>query len=184
MFAKKTTTMLAITTVATTLTFGALFATAQEKYGFGRSVHADEIARYDSDIHTDGKGLPSGSGDVALGRELFEIQCAVCHGENLEGVREMGAQTLHDGRRDIKKLPYASSLFDFIRRAMPLTDPGSLSNDETYGLVAFLLSETGVINDPNLKLDAKSLAAIEMPNRGNFLIDPASGFTAEDLEDK
>lgn len=184
MFAKKTKTIITLSTIVTTLSFGALYASAQEKYGFGRSVHEDEIARYDSDIHTDGKGLPAGSGNVALGKELFEIQCAVCHGENLEGVPEMGARTMHDGRRDIKKLPYASSLFDFIRRAMPLTDPGSLSNDETYGLVAFLLSETGVIDDPDLTLDAKTLAAIKMPNRGNFIIDPASGFTAEDLEDK
>ena len=65
---------------------------------------------------------------------------------------------------------------------MPLTDPGTLSNDETYGLVAFLLNETGVIKDDNLTLDAESLAAIKMPNRQNFIIDPASRFTAEDLQ--
>lgn len=157
---------------------------SQGSLGFGRSVGAAEIARYDGDIHTDGTGLPEGSGNVALGREIFEIQCAICHGENLEGVPEMGARTMHEGRRDIKKLPYATSMFDFIRRAMPLTDPGTLSNDETYGLVAFLLVETGVIDDPNLTLDAKSLAALKMPNRANFIIDPASRFTAEDLEDK
>lgn len=157
--------------------------TAHEPFGFGSSVSAEEIARYDNDIHIDGTGLPDGSGDVALGRELYEIQCALCHGENLEGVREMGAQTLHEGRRDIKKLPYAASLFDFVRRSMPLTDPGTLSNDETYGLVAFLLVETGVLDDPNLTLDAASLAAIKMPNRDKFIIDPASRFTAEDLED-
>jgi mono/diheme cytochrome c family protein len=156
----------------------------QGSFGFGQSVDAAEIARYDGDIHTDGTGLPEGSGNLALGREIFEIQCAICHGENLEGVREMGAQTMHEGRRDIKKLPYATSMFDFIRRAMPLTDPGTLSNDETYGLVAFLLVETGVIDDPELTLDAESLAAIKMPNRANFIIDPASRFTAEDLEDK
>ncbi len=154
------------------------------KYGFGTSVGADIIAQYDGDIHIDGTGLPSGSGNVALGREIYEIQCAICHGENLEGVREMGAQTMHEGRRDIKKLPYAESLFDFVRRSMPLTDPGTLSNDETYGLVAFLLVETGVMEDPELTLDADSLKAINMPNRDKFIIDPASGFTAEELEGK
>jgi cytochrome c len=184
MLERKIKTIITVAAVAASLTFGALYAAAQEKYGFGRSVDAGEIARYDSDIHTDGKGLPAGSGNVALGREIYEIQCALCHGENLEGVPEMGARSMHEGRRDIEKLPYASSLFDFIRRAMPLTDPGTLSNDESYGLVAFLLSETGVIDDPNLTLDAKSLAGIKMPNRANFIIDPASGFTAEDLEDK
>ncbi|MDG1438697.1 MAG: c-type cytochrome [Emcibacteraceae bacterium] len=176
--------LIAFTAIATSLTFGALYANAQDKYGFGTSVGPDVIAQYDNDIHTDGKGLPEGSGNVALGREIFEYQCALCHGEKLEGVRAMGANSLHEGRRDIEKLPYASSLFDFIRRSMPLTDPGTLSDDETYGLVAFLLNETGVIKDPNLTLDAKSLADIKMPNRNNFLIDPASRFTAEDLADK
>ncbi len=184
MSAYKTMKIITLTTVTFGVAFGGLYASAQEKFGFGRSVDKDEIARYDSDIHTDGTGLPEGSGNVALGREIFEYQCALCHGENLEGVPEMGARTLHDGRRDIKKLPYATSLFDFVRRAMPLTDPGTLSNDEAYGLVAFLLVETGVIDDPDLTLDAKSLAAIKMPNRKNFIIDPASRFTAEDLEDK
>ena len=184
MFAHNTKKIITFTAVAASLSFSALYASAQEKFGFGRSVDEAEIARYDSDIHTDGKGLPAGSGNVALGRDIFELQCALCHGENLEGVPEMGARSMHEGRRDIEKLPYASSLFDFIRRAMPLTDPGSLSNDESYGLVAFLLNETGVIDDPNLTLDAKSLADIKMPNRGNFIIDPASKFTTEDLEDK
>ncbi|MBT5074712.1 MAG: cytochrome c [Kordiimonadaceae bacterium] len=172
-----------IAALGATLAFGTLYASAQEKYGFGRSVDADEVARYDGDIHTDGTGLPAGSGNVALGAEIFEIQCALCHGENLEGVRAMGAGSMHEGRRDIELLPYATSLFDFIRRAMPLTDPGTLSNDEAYGLVAFLLNETGVVDDANLTLDAASLAAIKMPNRPNFIIDPASRFTAEDLKD-
>jgi cytochrome c5 len=180
----KYTQIIACIVMAASLTLGTLYASAQDKFGFGASVGADEVARYDTDIHTDGKGLPLGSGNVALGKEIFESQCAHCHGKNLEGVRAMGANSLHEGRRDIKKLPYAPSLFDFIRRSMPLTDPGTLSNDETYGLVAFLLNETGVIKDPKLTLDAKSLAAIKMPNRDNFLIDPASHFTAEDLADK
>jgi mono/diheme cytochrome c family protein len=170
--------------MAASLTLGTLYASAQDQYGFGTPVTPHEIARYDTDIHIDGKGLPAGSGSVALGKEIFVSQCAHCHGEKLEGVRAMGANSLHEGRRDIKKLPYAPSLFDFIRRSMPLTDPGTLSNDETYGLVAFLLNETGVIKDPKLILDAKSLAAIKMPNRDNFIIDPASRFTAEDLADK
>jgi S-disulfanyl-L-cysteine oxidoreductase SoxD len=174
----------AFTAIATSLTFGALYANAQEKYGFGTSAGPDVVATYENDIHIDGTGLPPGSGNVALGREIFEYQCALCHGENLEGVPAMGAQTMHEGRRDIKKLPYATSLFDFIRRAMPLTDPGTLSNDETYGLTAFLLSETGAIDDPNLTLDAEALKAIKMPRRDKFIIDPASKFTAEDLEDK
>ena len=182
MFAHKTLNLIGVTSIAVTLSFGALYAGAQEKFGFGNPAHPDEIARYDSDIHTDGSGLPEGSGNVTLGAEVYEYQCALCHGEELEGVPEMGAHSLHEGRRDIKKLPYASSLFDFVRRAMPLTDPGTLSNDEAYGVVAFMLNETGVIKDDNLTLDAKSLAAIKMPNRQNFIIDPASRFTAEDLQ--
>lgn len=184
MYAFKMKKYLVIGTLASSVFLGGFYAGAQEKFGFGTPVDENEIARYDGDVHIDGTGLPQGSGNVALGREIYEYQCALCHGENLEGVPEMGAQTMHEGRRDIKKLPYASALFDFVRRAMPLTDPGTLSDDETYGLVAFLLVETGVVDDPNLTLDAKTLAAIKMPNRKNFLIDPASGFTAEDLEDE
>lgn len=167
--------------IALSLTFGSLFAGAQEKYGFGTNATPAHIAPYENDIHIDGTGLPSGSGNAALGAEIFEIQCALCHGENMEGVPQMGARSMHEGRRDMKKLPYVTSLFDFIRRAMPLTDPGTLSNDETYGLVAYLLSQTGIIKDKEMTLDAKSLMAIKMPNRGNFIIDPASGFTAKDL---
>ena len=185
MFARNTKIVITLAAVAASISISAIYkATAAEKYGFGRSLGEAEIARYDSDIHTNGKGLPSGSGNVELGRETFELQCALCHGENLEGVPQMGARSMHEGRRDTEKLPYASSLFDFIRRSMPLTDPGSLSSEETYGLVAYLLNETGVMDNPNLTLDAKSLADIKMPNRSNFIIDPASRFTAEDLEDK
>lgn len=184
MFAPKAKRIIMLSAVAASLCCGAFSASAQEKYGFGRSVTADEIAPYDTDIQIDGTGLPAGKGSVTLGRKIFAERCAVCHGQNLEGVPEMGAKSMHEGRRAIAKLPHASSLFDFIRRAMPLTDPGSLSNDESYGLVAFLLSETGVIVDTDLTLDAKSLAAIAMPNRDNFIIDPASGFTAENLKDK
>ena len=172
-----------LSTVAIGLTFGTLYASAQEKYGFGHHASADEIARYETDIHIDGKGLPKGQGNVALGKEVFDVQCAICHGENLEGMREMGTKSMREGRRAIAKLPHSTSLFDFIRRAMPLTDPGTLSNDEVYGLVAYLLNETGVIRDPDLTLNAKSLAAIKMPNRKNFIIDPASKFTAEDLKE-
>ena len=102
MFAHNTKKLITFTIISANLSFGALYAGAQEKYGFGRSVHADEISRYDSDIHTDGTGLPTGSGNVALGRDLFEYQCALCHGENLEGVPAMGANSMHEGRRDIK----------------------------------------------------------------------------------
>lgn len=164
-------------------TCSSILAQGQEKYGFGTTANKDEIARYDIDIETDGTGLPTGSGTAVQGAEIFEVQCAICHGDNLQGVREMGAQSMREGRRDIRKLPHTSSLFDFVRRAMPLTDPGTLSNDETYSLVAYLLNEAGILKDKNAAVDAKTLAAIKMPNRNNFIIDPASHFTAEDLKD-
>jgi S-disulfanyl-L-cysteine oxidoreductase SoxD len=173
---------IAITAFSLCIGWSTLIVQSQEKFGYGSDAHPDEIARYDIDIHTDGKGLPAGSGNATLGAETYEIQCALCHGDKLQGVREMGANSMLEGRRSITKLPYAASLFDFIRRAMPLTDPGTLSDDETYGLVAYLLTETGVLADKNIVLDAKTLAAIKMPGREKFIIDPASGFTAEDLK--
>ncbi len=177
---KKIAVIIALTLISI-LPFGSFHTIAQEKYGFGTKATPNDIAPYENDIHIDGTGLPSGSGSAALGAEIFEIQCAICHGENMQGVPQMGARSMHEGRRDLKKLPYATSLFDFIRRAMPLTDPGTLSNDETYGLVAYLLSQTGVIKDKEIVLDRKSLMTIKMPNRANFIIDPASGFTVEEV---
>ena len=143
---------------------------------FGTKVSETEIERWNIDIHLDGEGLPDGQGHSKAGEVLFIKDCAMCHGLKLDGVRAMGAGSMLTGMRAINKLPNATSLFDYIRRAMPLTDPGTLTDEETYALVAYLLIETDVITQDELVLDRESLLKIEMPNKKNYIIDTSARF--------
>lgn len=153
-------------------------ASAQTHYGIGRPATAAEIAGWNIDINREGKNLPAGSGDVAHGRDIFKAQCSACHGENGEGGigdRLVGGQGTLASAKPIRTVgsywPYATTLFDYIRRAMPLNAPESLSNDDVYAVSAYVLNLNGIVPD-NATLDAKSLAAIRMPNRDGFISDP------------
>ena len=149
--------------------------TASE-FGFGRVASAEEIARADIDVRFDGLGLPPGRGNATEGAATYGAQCAACHGSELEGNPNLGVRPLiSDFRHSVNNLPYAPPLFAYIRRSMPLTAPGSLSDNEVYGLVAFLLSGAGINTAPDLVLDAAALAAVEMPNRKNFFTDDDPG---------
>ena len=163
-------------------------AAQQRGYGIGQKITDAQIAPWNIDIGgEDGKGLPLGKGSVAQGEKLFIEQCATCHGEFGEGNGRwpelMGGQgTLKDAdpRKTIGSFwPWAPTIFDYVRRTMPFTAPQSLSNDETYAIVAYLLN----INDllpADAVLDAKSLAAIRMPNREGFIVgDPRPDVKAE-----
>jgi cytochrome c len=151
---------------------------AQTHYNIGRTATAAEIAGWNIDINREGKNLPAGSGDVAHGREVYTAQCAACHGDNGEGGigdRLVGGQGTLASAKPIRTVgsywQYATTLFDYIRRAMPLNAPQSLSSDDVYALSAYILNINGVVPD-NATLDAKSLAAIKMPNRDGFISDP------------
>lgn len=153
-------------------------ASAQTHYGIGRPATAAEIAGWNIDINREGTNLPPGSGNVAHGREVFEAQCSSCHGNKGEGGigdKLVGGQGTLASAKPVKTVgsywPYATTLFDYIRRAMPLNAPQSLSNDDVYALSAYLLSLNGIVPD-TATLDAKSLAAIKMPNRDGFVADP------------
>jgi cytochrome c len=153
-------------------------AAAQQRYGIGHPITDQQIAPWDIDVQgDDGKGLPPGRGTVAQGEKLYLEQCASCHGEFGEGngrwpelMGGKGTLKSEDPRKTIGSYwPYAPSVFDYVRRTMPFTSPQSLSNDETYAIVAYLLN----INDllpADATLDAKSLAAIKMPNRDGFVV--------------
>jgi len=152
-------------------------AVAGDRYGFGKIASPDEIAGWNIDIRPDGTNLPPGSGTVAFGRKVFAEKCAMCHGEKGEGgmcdrlVGGIGTlATAHPVKTVGSYWPYATTLFDYIRRAMPLPEPQSLSNQEVYALSAYILNMNGIVPD-NGALNAETLRKIKMPNRDNFMLD-------------
>ena len=124
----------------------------------------------------DGKGLPSGSGSVAQGAAVFAQKCAVCHGANAEGTpsgdRLVGGIGSLNSANPVKTVssywPYATTVFDYIRRAMPITNPQSLQNDEVYAVTAYILSVDNIV-PKDAVLDAGSLPKVQMPNRAGFV---------------
>ncbi|MCP3463223.1 c-type cytochrome [Bradyrhizobium sp. CCGUVB23] len=148
------------------------------KLGIGRTATEAEIAGWNIDVDRKGTNLPPGKGSVGLGREVFDQQCAACHGSKGEGGvgdKLVGGQGTLATPNPVKTVgsywPYATTLFDYIRRAMPHPSPQSLSNEEVYAVTAYVLHLNGLLPD-NAALDAKNLPAIRMPNRDNFIGDP------------
>jgi len=151
------------------------------KFDFGTTPSAAEIAAVNIDAMPDGRGLPPGSGTPAKGKEVYASKCAACHGDKLQGVGAAGGAALIGGRGSIgtpktKKTvesywPYASTLFDYVRRAMPFNEPGSLSNDEIYAVSAYVLSMGKIIGDKDV-MNAKTLPKVNMPNKDGFIADP------------
>ncbi|WP_407146888.1 c-type cytochrome [Bradyrhizobium sp. ORS 86] len=153
-------------------------AQAEERYGIGRPATPAEIAGWNIDIGRDGSNLPPGSGSAERGRVVFSEQCVACHGDKGQGGvgdRLVGGQGTLATAKPIRTVgsywPYAPTLFDYIRRAMPQNAPQSLSNEDVYAVSAYILSLNGIV-PADAVLDAKSLAAIKMPNRGGFVGDP------------
>jgi cytochrome c len=147
----------------------------------GTPLNAMEIAAWNIDVAPDGRGLPAGSGDVVTGAHIFAAKCAACHGANGEGGvgdRLIGGRGTLASDKPVRTVgsywPYATTLFDYIRRAMPYNAPQSLSADEVYALSAWILNRNGIVPD-DARLDAQSLAAIRMPNRDGFVPDPRPG---------
>lgn len=142
----------------------------------GRPATPDEITKADISIPPDGKGLPAGSGSVTQGAEVFAAKCSVCHGAKAEGTpsgdRLVGGVGTLASANPVKTVssywPYATTLFDYIRRAMPVTNPQSLQNDEVYAVVAYLLSLDNIVPQDAV-LDAQSLPRVQMPNRNGFI---------------
>lgn len=148
------------------------------RYGIGQAATPGEIKGWDIDIGRDGSGLPPGRGSVTQGRTVFAEQCAACHGANGEGAvgdRLVGGQGTIATAKPVKTVgsfwPYAPTLFDYIRRAMPLNAPQSLSNEDVYAVSAYILNLNGLL-PADATLDAKTLSAIKMPNRDMFTADP------------
>jgi cytochrome c len=152
-------------------------AQAQSPYGIGRPATPAEIAGWNIDIDREGHNLPPGSGTITHGHEVFDQQCAACHGAKGGGGvgdRLVGGQGTLATPNPVRTVgsywPYAPTLFDYIRRAMPQNAPESLSNDDVYAVSAYILSLNGLL-PADATLDAKTLSAIKMPNRGMFVGD-------------
>jgi S-disulfanyl-L-cysteine oxidoreductase SoxD len=151
---------------------------AQSPYGIGRPATPAEISGWNIDVDRYGNNLPSGSGSVSHGQEVFDQQCAACHGAKGEGAvgdRLVGGQGTLATPKPVRTVgsfwPYAPTLFDYIRRAMPQNAPQSLSNDDVYAVSAYILNLNGLLAG-DATLDAKTLSAIKMPNRSMFVGDP------------
>jgi S-disulfanyl-L-cysteine oxidoreductase SoxD len=164
--------MLAVTLASATS------AQAEGAYGIGRPATAAEIAGWNIDVDRHGGNLPPGSGGVSRGQAVFDQQCAACHGTKGEGglgdqlVGGQGTLATPNPVRTVGSYwPYAPTLFDYIRRAMPQNAPESLSNEDVYAVSAYILNLNGLLSTDAV-LDANSLSAIKMPNRNMFVGDP------------
>ncbi|HEX9470559.1 MAG TPA: cytochrome c [Bradyrhizobium sp.] len=153
-------------------------AHSQSPYGIGRPATPAEIAGWNIDIDREGHNLPPGSGSVGHGHEIFDQQCAACHGAQGEGGvgdRLVGGQGTLATKTPVRTVgsywPYAPTLFDYIRRAMPQNAPQSLNNEDVYAVSAYILNLNGLL-PADATLDAKTLSAIKMPNRNMFTGDP------------
>jgi S-disulfanyl-L-cysteine oxidoreductase SoxD len=157
------------------------------QFALGRPASAAEIAAVDIDVSPNGAGLPAGSGTAEEGAKVYAANCASCHGDDGEGKPPAypqligGPKGAFDFASDPKiprtignYWPYATTLYGYIRRAMPLTAPGSLTPEQTYAVSAYLLSREGIL-PANATLDARSLAAIRMPALSHFVKDDRRG---------
>lgn len=149
------------------------------KLGIGREASAQEVAGWDIDVRPDGQGLPVGKGTAAQGEAIFIERCAACHGEFGQGndrwpVLAGGLGTLKADRPE-KTIgsfwPATSTVFDYVQRAMPYGNAQSLTPDETYAIVAYILQMNEVIKDPNFVLSKENFASIKLPNIGGFFDD-------------
>lgn len=150
---------------------------AQESPELGKPVSAAEIEALDYAIAPDGAGLPDGAGTAKQGATVYQTHCLACHGaEGQEGINDRlaGGHGSLTTAKPVKTVgsfwPYATTVFDYVRRAMPYQTPGVLSNDELYAVTAYLLFVNGIV-DENAVLNAQTLPGIRMPNRDNFVWD-------------
>jgi S-disulfanyl-L-cysteine oxidoreductase SoxD len=151
-------------------------AAAAQSPNLGKPISPEDLAAWDISIGPDGAGLPPGSGTPQQGEAVFTMKCQACHnakGAGQPNDRLVGGQgTLAGDKPAVKTVgsywPYATTLFDYIRRAMPLVQSKSLTNDEVYAVAAYILNLNGVIGE-NETLDAKTLPQVKMPNREGFI---------------
>jgi cytochrome c len=152
-------------------------ASLAETPNLGKPIDEAAIAAWDISILPDGTGLPKGGGTPAQGAVIYAEKCALCHGDNGKGggpaaalVSDNVIAGISASQKTIKNFwPYATTIFDFVRRAMPFQTPRSLTDDEVYALTAYILAENRLIG-ANEMMNAQTLPQVKMPNRENFII--------------
>jgi cytochrome c len=151
-------------------------ASAPEGPNLGREATPAQIAGWDISVGPDGVGLPPGKGTPAAGALVYEQKCQACHGARGAGQpndRLVGGQGTLASKTPVKTIgsywPYATTVFDYVRRAMPYIQPQSLSNDEVYALTAYLLNLNGITGDSD-EMNAQTLPKVKMPNQANFIV--------------
>lgn len=150
-------------------------AAAQDSPGLGVPVSQEQVAGWDLSIGPDGAGLPAGAGTARAGAAVYAAKCVACHGVDGAGQPNdalAGGHGTLSAAAPVKTIgsywPYATTIFDYVRRAMPITQPLSLSDDEVYAVTAYLLAINGII-DEDAVMNAQTLPRVEMPNRDNFV---------------
>ena len=153
----------------------ASLAIAAQQPNLGRQLSPEEVEKLDITVAPDGRGLPAGSGTVAAGEAIYAQKCQSCHGPQgaggpqdrlTGGIGTLG--TAKPVKTAVSYWPSATTIFDYVRRAMPLNAPESLANDEVYAVTAYILSIDGVI-PKDATMDAKTLPQVKMPNRDGFV---------------
>jgi S-disulfanyl-L-cysteine oxidoreductase SoxD len=175
--------------VLTAILAGVLLPTivlAQKPLGIGRVATSDEIKKIDIDVRPDGAGLPEGKGTVAEGAKVYAAKCQSCHGANGQGGsadrlvdRESGKNWDFATNPKLVKTvgnywPYATTLYDYTNRAMPFMQPGTLSPDETYSLVAYILALNKIVREDAV-MDRTTLPKVVMPSKDRFVMDNRKG---------
>ena len=152
---------------------------SQGAFGLGRKAMPDEISAWDIDVRPDGTGLPDGKGTVAQGEPIYADNCAVCHGDFGEGAGRWpvlaGGQDTLLKDRPVKTIgsywPYLSTVFDYVRRAMPFGNARSLSDDDVYALTAYLMYLNDIVDDEEFELSKENFTSMRLPNEDNFVAD-------------
>jgi hypothetical protein len=150
-------------------------------FGLGRPVSVAEIARIDIDVRPDGLGLPAGEGNAIAGKKVYTAKCVACHGtETTPADAKLLGPVLISYHSEKKEKtignywPYSTTLFDYVRRAMPYNEPGTLTNEEVYQVTAFLLAANKVIGEQDV-VDSQTLPGIVMPAQKRFVPDDRRG---------
>ena len=153
------------------------FAAFSQKYNVGRPATPEEIKSTDQFMAPDGTGLPAGKGTAAEGREIYSRRCARCHGAQGQGDEEgplVGGKGTLKSAKPLKTVgsfwPYATTIYDYVHRAMPFDNPGLLDANQTYSVVALILHMNGIIGEKD-EMNAQTLPKVKMPNRDGFVKD-------------